>query len=69
MSTYADYAQYVSLIVAEYGVDSVLVPSGQESIFSEFGILVQVESGTELSEARVVEFYASSTLVARAKLP
>lgn len=69
MSTYADYAQYVSLIVAEYGVDSVLVPSGQESIFSEFGILVQVESGTELSEARVVEFYASGTLVARAKLP
>lgn len=64
-----EYVQYISSIISESLADTIQVPVGYETAFSGFGISVQAEVGTELSEAHAVAFYASGTLVARAKLP
>jgi hypothetical protein len=66
MSTYVEYVQQV---VAEFGADTIRVPLGSESILDGVGVTVEPDPSPHLSDNRVVEFYASGTLVARSKLP
>lgn len=63
------YNEYIRQVIAEFGVDQIKVPNGTEALFEGIGVSIESDSSTTLSDNRVVEFYASGILVARAKLP
>lgn len=62
------YIEYVVQVVTEFEVDLIKVPHGSEPLFEGVGVTVEPDPGVS-SFDRVVEFYASGVLVARAKLP